>query len=399
MRAIDLKNSARLKILRFLVCAGLLAGILFSFELWFAIARSFPRAPMVFDLPDGIVAPIERTLCVVLIGALVFGVFAPRRSQIFLIPAALASLAALVFFDQMRLHPWVYQYFLLLSIFALGNRETAGESISNQTLALAQIIIAALYFWSGIQKLNFTFCVEVLPFLLAPLANFFPKIELPFFVIGVCAAIFEAAIGVGLLVRRIRNAAVCAALSMHAVILLLLIARNYNSIVWIWNAALAAIVLAAFWRTDSVVESLFEKTGGWRIATAKCVAAMCVLLPVLSFFDLSDAYLSGALYSGNTETAVVKIDDEVFDKLPIKAQQSVFRTKNGDQAMLPLFEWAIHELNVPVYPEKRVFNQVGRAICRLASEKNAIELIVKERPAILGGSHKVSRINCAQIER
>lgn len=57
------------------------------------------------------------------------------------------------------------------------------------------------------------------------------------------------------------------------------------------------------------------------------------------------------------------------------------------------------ELNVPVYPEQRVFKILTRKICNLAADKNQIELIIKERPAILDGNYKINRISCEQIER
>jgi hypothetical protein len=119
----------------------------------------------------------------------------------------------------------------------------------------------------------------------------------------------------------------------------------------------------------------------------------------LSFFGLWDMYLSGALYSGNVEIAVIRINAQTLEKLPPKARESVFQTKSAEEKMLPLFEWALAEMNVPVYPEKRVFRQVGAEVCKLASDKNQVELIIKERPAILDGSFKVKRITCAELEK
>jgi hypothetical protein len=56
------------------------------------------------------------------------------------------------------------------------------------------------------------------------------------------------------------------------------------------------------------------------------------------------------------------------------------------------------ELNVPPYPELRVYKQVTREICKLAKDKNLVQLIVKERPAILDGSYNVIRLKCSQLE-
>lgn len=376
-----------------------MAGVVFSHELWFPVARTFPRAPFLFDLPENRVLPIERLLGAVLIASLAAVVFI--RLRIFL-DAALAAGALLIFFDQTRMQPWVYQYLLMLSVFALRSPQTnESDSGANQTLGLLQILIAGLYVWSGVQKMNYTFARETLPFLLAPLENLFPAIESAFAFLGIAAAIFESLVGIGLLFRRTRNAAVIAAILTHVVILSLLMARNYNGIVWIWNAALIAAVFIAFWRSDVSVWRAFAESvsGGWRKRATKTMVAASVLLPALSFFGWWDMYLSGALYSGGTETAVISVNKEVIEKLPPKAARVVFQTNNGSLAVLPLFEWAMAEMNVPVYPERRVFKQTAREVCRLANDKNEIELIIKERPAILDGSYRITRMRCAEIEK
>lgn len=107
--------------------------------------------------------------------------------------------------------------------------------------------------------------------------------------------------------------------------------------------------------------------------------------------------LSVALYSGNTPVAVVRINEVVFEKLPLKAGQSVFHTNNGE-LILPLFEWAMADLSVPAYPEPRVFRQAARRVCELTENKHSVELIIKERPAIFDGRYEVTRIDCARLE-
>ena len=294
----------------------------------------------------------------------------------------------------MRLQPWVYQYFLLLVIIALND-----ESDSSQTLGLAQIIVAGLYFWSGVQKLNFTFSHETLPVLLAPLKDFLP-LEMPFVFLGISIALTESLIGIGLFFRRTRNLSVVLAVVMHAVILALLILKNYNHIVWIWNAALIAMVVILFWKSDVSIRRTFtvSHSKSWKTISAKFIVIAALLLPVLSFAGWWDSYLSGALYSGNTAVGVVRINDALYEKLPPKAQKSVFQTKSGEK-ILPFVEWAIAEFNVPAYPAQRVFKQSAGEVCRLTNDKNGIELIIKQRPAILDGSFELSRISCEELEK
>jgi hypothetical protein len=380
-------NPTRLKFLKIAVCLGLLGGIIFSFELWFPFERTFPRVPFFFASPIA----VDRLLTIILVSSLALLIFF-QKLKIFLI-TAIASLILLIFFDQMRLQPWVYQYFLLLVVIALTRHAP------DQTLGLAQILIAGLYFWSGLQKLNFAFLHETFPTLLAPLQNLFPSIEATPVLFGVAAALGESLIGIALLIRKIRSIAVCLAAFLHAVILSFLIAKNYNSIVWIWNAALIFLVAGAFWRSENSLKQTFQAAVDWKGFLAKSITAAFVLLPVLSFFGWWDMYLSGALYSGNTQTAVIRVNAEVLEKLPQKARQSVIQTRNAGENFLPLFEWSIAELNVPAYPEQRVSKQIAAEICHLATDKNQLELIIKERPAIFDGKFKITRIDCHQLEK
>lgn len=216
--------------------------------------------------------------------------------------------------------------------------------------------------------------------------------ELPTALIGIFIGSLETLIGISLLFRKTRKTAVLSAVAMHIFILGLLIAKNYNSIVWIWNAALMAIVIIAFWQSEVFIRDIFNL----KLKTAKIIVLSSVLLPLSSFFGFWEMYLSGALFSGSTETAVIRIDDDVFDKLPPTAQKVVFRTKTNEMKVLPLFEWAINELNVPVYPEKRIFRRIFREICSPADNKQQPELIIKERPSMITGNYKVVRSNCLQ---
>lgn len=388
-----MKDLNRLKFLRITICLGLLVGIVCSHELWFPIFRTFPRAPFLFALPESFAAPFEWVFSSILVVSLVLIIFL-HRPQIFLL-LAIFSIILLSFFDQLHLQPWVYQYLLLFVVFWRHDWENADERANNQTLGLAQIIIGGLYFWSGVQKMNFTFSHELLPNLLIPLENLFPSIWLPFGFLGIAIPVTESLIGCGLFFRKTRNAAVCLAVLMHTFVLSLLIAKNYNSIVWIWNLILILAVVFAFWQTSV---SFRETIAGGKFTPVKIIVFAGVLLPILSFFGWWDMFLSGALYSGNVEIPVVRINEEAFEKLPPTAKAVVFQTKTTGEKMLPLFEWSIADTNAPVYLEQRVFRQVTLGICKLAADKNQIELIIRERPAILDGNYKVTRIGCRQIE-
>ena len=376
------------------ICFGLLLGIAFSRELWFPVSRTFPRAPILFALPESFVVVFEWLFSSILSVSLILAIFA-RRPKIF--PAiAVLSLLLLFFFDQTHLQPWAYEYLLIFTVYFWHDWKSDDAAARHRTIGLAQIVIAGIYVWSGVQKMNFHFSHDVLPSLLQPLENLFPSIPIPFALLGVVLPALELLTGCGLLFRKTRNLAVCLAVSMHVVILCLLIAKNYNSIVWFWNLTLIFADVFAFWRNDF---SLKEVLGSEKFSARKLVVFAALLLPCLNFFGWWDSFLSGAYYSGNVEIPAIRISDEVFEKLPPTAKSTVFQTKTTGERILPPFEWSIADTNAPVYLEERVFRQVTLEICKLANDKNEVELIVRKRPAILDGSYTVSRTGCAELEK
>src|SRR4051812_31945243 len=178
----------------------MLSGVALSLNLWFPLTRTFPRAPLIVALPQSFTPPVEYLLGGLLVVALAAVVFAKRPLKYLF--ATNALLALLVLLDQTRLQPWVYQYMLLLAVIALRERQGGAEHRVALTLSVLQLIVASLYVWSGVQKLNYTFGQEVLPQLLAPLQSRLPLTQAQLSVVGISVALAEIFTGCGLLIKR-----------------------------------------------------------------------------------------------------------------------------------------------------------------------------------------------------
>jgi len=386
----------RLRLLRITVAVAFLGGILISPKLWFGLGRTFPRVPLVNGTP-AFLAHADIPLSVLLLAALVISIFC-KRSRYAIAVVGFALL--LILLDQNRLQPWVYQYSIMLALLAClepldGKRENAASA-----LLANQLVVALLYFWSGAQKLNWTFGHEVLPGLLEQ-ARIHPPVVLLSALpkIAPAAAAIEMLIGIGLIARRTRPVAVVLAVALHSVVLILLVLAGGNSVVWPWNVAMMAMVVLLFWKSDrSLVKREFWKSRPSHPEhyLPKAVVLVCGLAPALSFVGWWDIYLSGALYSGNAPIAVVHLSDQVRNQIPPVAQQQMFTTSRGE-LMLPLYEWSMAELRVPPYPEARVYRQIGRQICSATGGGEDVELIVRSRPSITDGSYAVSRDNCRAL--
>jgi len=393
----SLAVASRLNYLRIAIAGAYICGILLSWRLWFGVGRTFPRVPVVKGLPAFILSH-DYLLSILLLVVLIVSVVS-KQSRRYLV-AVVTLTALLVLFDLTRLQPWVYQYVVMLAVLACRRPRSADPAPDGAVLAAGQLVIATLYFWSGAQKLNWSFAHEVMPGLLDSagihLSASYPK-YLP--AASVCIALCEALIGVGLLVRWTRQAMVLVALGMHLVVLFLLVVAARNSVVWVWNIGLMLMVVLLFWRND---HSLAQRAVWcWRESElvnhmVKVVLVVCGLAPALSFFGWWDMYLSAALYSGNTPVGVVRISEQVRARLPVAAQQQVFTTKRGE-LMLPFYEWSLADLNVPPYPEVRVYRQMARQVCVYAESPREIELIIKERPALIDGSYAVKRSDCTDL--
>ena len=349
--------------------------------------RAYPLAP-VFERLPAVPVPIDRVLLGVLVLALAGVAVAPRPRS--LAWAALALSAVLAVGDQSRWQPWFYQYVLMLAALALAR--SAAE-----TLAAWRFVLVALYVWSGLQKLNVTFATRLFPWMLEPLTG--PRSGDPgplLIAAGVAAALVETAIGLSLLSVRLRNAGVVAAVLTHGFVLGLLgpLGHGQNYVIWPWNVALATFAVILFWRADEPPRSIAVPRRAGVHAAAVILAGV---LPAASFVGWWDAYLSGALYSGNIPAGLVAMNAPTLERLPPEARRHVETA--GDKRVLDLWEWSTAELRAPSYPEPRVFRRIGAELCRRANDPTDLVLVIFHRPAAIGGGREITRDDCAALVR
>lgn len=337
------ESVSRLAWLRLALAAGLVMAMLLSPNLWVS-SRSYPLTPL-WDAIPPLPYPADYALFGLFL-ALVVGVGISRgRITGWLAATALALAVFLALGDTSRLQPWFYQYsFMLLALCLCG----WGRISVLDTLNACRLIVAATYFWSGLQKANAGFFHNLYPWLVESLTERLPDWAGSALLSGAYAVpVVEAAIGLGLLTRRFRKPAVIGALLMHAFIMLCVgpFGNNWNVVVWPWNFAMVAFVLVLFWRapdepSPSSILSPARNLFSPGFALRAVVLVLFAIMPLFSFFGLWDSYLSSSLYSGAGKRGYVLTWDGT-------EWQSA---RIGDLAE--------QELNVPAYPEERVFKSV-----------------------------------------
>ena len=372
-----------------LTAVAIACSFLLSWQLWLS-SRLFPLAPISNYLPE-ISYPLDYIWFLLLLALLAVIIFLPRFRKVVLTFVCLAALLSL--WDQTRWQPWFYQYLFMLAALGLLVWKKNGTGDYRAALDACRLIVASIYFWSGVQKLNITFIRETWP----DIAAFLPSswqaavAHFPSYLILVIPLV-EIFIGLGLLTRRFRNGAVLVAIATHVVILILLIASSENVVVWPWNAAMTLFVWILFWQD--------KETTARRIVTGKKAFQVLVLilfgvLPSLSFFGLWDSYLSSALYSGNTYQTAVYFGPGVLARLPAAIHPHVWQ--QSEPFFLDMNRWAYAELRVPVYPEPRVFRQVAKRICEYADGER-LSLWIKQRPHPFTGSFESEYYDCESLQ-
>ncbi len=343
---------------------GLIAGFVLSPTLWLS-SRVYPLTPVFHSLP-----PVPPPFDVVVLAAMVLLAVwaAAARTPFQPLVGLLVVAVACAIEDQSRWQPWFYQYVAMLTVLLWWYARPKDAMRRERALAACRLIVAAVYFWSGLHKINPGFIHSAFPWMLEPLRLRWLAPLAP------AVPIFEAAIGTGLLMPRFRRAAVIAALAMHGFILASIgpLGRNFDQVVWPWNIAMACLVVLLFWRP------VWEP----KAAAPKLVVVLFAMVPALSFLGLWDNYLSFAMYSGNSNQAWIY--------MPIQWRTgSRTRCRNRRPRIRPKWIRSISRsgrtprLNVPPYAELRIYRNIGRKVCAAAGNPREMLMVVHTKSDLL----------------
>ncbi len=321
-------TARRLLYLRVAIAAGTIAGMALSHKLWLT-DRFYPLTP-VFPFLKPIPTPYDSILFGAALLSLAASALTPRLIPIF---ATLAVILAIT--DQSRLQPWFYEYFFLLLGVAFASPNAC------------RLIVAATYFWTGAQELNAGFINDVFPMVL----HLPERAHALVHPLSQAAPFIEILIGIALLSRKFRLGAVIAGVAMHVFILIALNHVVWPWVVWPWNPAMAASVVILFWKTTESPKQILFGEGPFHIA----ILLLFALAPMLSFFGYWDHYYSSS-------RGMIFFADKMFDRMP-EGIADYARVETPELDSIDLNEWSATELNVPPYPEIRIYKNVARQLC------------------------------------
>jgi predicted DCC family thiol-disulfide oxidoreductase YuxK len=349
-------------------------GLAMSPHLWIG-PRSYPVAPLL-DVPPWVPHPVDGAMFAALF-VLAGAILVSPRPQKF-IAAFLAVITVFCLLDQTRWQPWVFLYAFLLATLALFSWDSEDLAGRNRTLNIARLIMAGTYLFSGLQKLNPNFVQGDFPWIVSPITHALPAAAPALHWLGMAAPFIQVAFALGLLTRRFRRISLVAAVAMHVFILAMFgpLGLDWNRVVWPWTAAMAVLDILLFagkqdfsWR-DIVWSGRHVYHAG--------VLVLFIGLPLLSFANLWDSFLSAALYSGNISEAEIYTSDRGRDSLPADIQAYFVHTSD-DTNVINIQRWAMEDLNVTPYPEPRVYKRIAKDVCSHLGNAADLVLLVHER--------------------
>ena len=335
---------------RFQIAIGLatLLMLALSWPLW-VDGPEFPRVPFFAGLPV-MPAWVSGLLFASLMVALAAGV--RWRGSL---GAAAALLVVLIAEDQHRFQPWAYQF--LMAALALATTSAA------RAAGLCRLFLIALYFHSGLSKLDVSFCRELGPTFLETAARpigLHPSAWPPALRTGAALAMpaAEVVIAAGLAWRRTRQAALAGAIALHMALIAILgpWGLGHSAIVLVWNAALIVedVILFGFVPSESL-------NGGsiWGSLTAAAFVVAAVL-PFGERWGACDTWPAFALYASHAERVEIALPEAEIGSLP----ESIRRHLSGEGTWrrLDLTAWSRAVRGVPVYPQGRACVGLAEAL-------------------------------------
>jgi len=374
-----MRITQRLQLIRLTVLAGLFVSVLLSLNLW-AGQRWFPKVP-VFEDFSGLNAPYDFIHVAVLFSLLFVCFFSRSRKPVWCL---LLFCLYLCFEDQNRLQPWFFNYLFILLILQFYKQRVDESNNFISVFICLQILVALIYIFSGLQKFNSFFATDTFPWLIEPLKSILNVKQMALLSkSGRLVPWIELFTGISLLIKPMRFIALPLVIAMHVFILLMLgpVGRSFNYVVWPWNIVMILLCLLLY--SNVRQERFFDISFLFKHLSFYLVILVMLVLPVFSFSNRYDSYLSSSLYSGNTHGCKLILSDQAYSRLPLYIRAYVVR--NSDYNLLYIKQWAMAELNTPCVPEYRIFEKVQERVSLLSrSRPEDVRLDFKERQRLFG---------------
>jgi hypothetical protein len=369
--------------------------ILICWKLWFPIDREFPMISAFSWLDFSIGTVGDGILSLALLIALVFVLINKNRKLAIIM--TLSCLFVLALEDINRFQPWVYTQGAILTLiyFYKQGRENAIQSG-------VMLVVALVYIWSGIQKLNLGFLRDTFPWILSAFGLDFqndPGQPLDSFnYLFSIVPILEFSIGLFLLISKTRKIGIIIGLLMHLFILLSLgpTGHNWNIIVFPWNLSLILLLILF----HSPKEHIKIIKGIKSLRLNYVILILFGLMPILNFIGYWDDTLSATMYSGTHSNVAFYFDTKSKPELPKFRKAGTVVTENSESgcsiSKTWFMYWSVYDIKVPFYPANRYYKRFGRKLCKETKTplKSGIEITTRSK---FTGAQTITKCSCLSL--
>lgn len=345
---LQLSIPARIALLRLTLCLAIPVSVLFSFRLW-GWERDFPHAPLLDGFAPGF--PAELILAFVMITLLLLSTVL-RYSRLLIFLALLLS-AVLVAGDVNRLQPWFYVYGSLLLVLVSYNGRVDNPNTFTSYFILLQIIIASVYFFTGLGLLRSG--TEVVSVYLDPISGMVSERQLEF--VKRCLVIVPYLLmftGLGLIITPARYLAVTFGVLFHLLMIILAFPTPLQPDIALWfgNIVFIALLLVLF--LGKTKQRYFSPSVLFQRPLFYAVLAVFVLMPFATGF-LWQGYASPDFGTNNSKT-IIKLTRETYQKLPL--YERGFCKADGGDVAIDYGMWCRNELGVKCSRHSKVMQSV-----------------------------------------
>lgn len=286
------------------------------------------------------------------------------------------STTVLILLDQHRLQPWAYQFVILATVIATSSKLNAVRRI--------QIITVSIYIFSGVSKLDYQFVHTVGDQMLSTLVGTFGATtenwptQIKHFTV-LCLPMTEILLGIGLLISKTRSWAVAGAVTMHAVLLVLLFQDVSGLGVLIWNLFFIFQIVWIFHRQPNLkskpVESppLLDSLG-------YLITLGVVIFPLTQPWGICDHWPAWQVYAPRCSRAQLESPLE------------------GNEFWNNFGQWSNQTLSVPVYPQARFEFAVAMAVQQKFNKSRGLPIEVSRASDRWNGTRESKLIAGDQIK-
>ncbi len=332
-----------------LTIIAFITSIIMKPALWLS-DTSFPLVPIFDNFPNPSMLVSKIVLVFFLVLLLLFFI-----SQKKLIAILLLSLVTYLFIiDINRLQPSFYIMALLLFCYAFQE----SSKFSNH---LVLLLFAAVYFWSGVHKLNIYF----LDVWLNGLNNRIPFV--PYFLrVGFTYSIpiLEASFGLSLLFKTTRKIGCLLLILMHLIILTAFFFMKTGSNVVPINLLMIGILFTVIYSVNDSFNDIIP------FSSQKAILIIVVwLLPFTNFLGFWDHFVSFSIFSGKPKYAYIVINDAKLEKELSKSFKPYIMDYNN-QKIISISGLAYDKKGIMIYPETRVYEKIKDYFDSFSSAKD-----------------------------